>query len=53
MTQLPTGQIISKQDAHEAGFEVPGYSARKHRDQAMRDLGLTKVRGSRGGIYYE
>lgn len=27
MTQLPTGQIISKQDAHDAGFEVPGYSA--------------------------
>ena len=53
MTQLPTGQIISKQDAHDAGFEVPGYSARKHRDQAMRDLGLTKVRGSHGGIHYE
>ena len=26
MTRLPTGQIISKKDAHDAGFEVPGYS---------------------------
>ena len=31
MTQLPTGQIVSKQDAHEAGFEVPGYSAQAPR----------------------
>lgn len=27
--------------------------SRKMRDQAMRDLGLTKVRGAMGGTYWE
>lgn len=27
--------------------------ARRERDQAMRDLGLTRVRGSLGGVYWE
>ena len=27
--------------------------ARRERNQAMRDLGLKKVRGARGGIYWE
>ena len=27
--------------------------ARKEKDQAMRDLGLTKVRGALGGVYWE
>ena len=27
--------------------------ARKERDQAMRDLGLTKVKGALGGTYWE
>jgi hypothetical protein len=26
---------------------------RSERDQAMRDLGLVKVRGALGGVYYE
>lgn len=26
---------------------------RRERDQAMRDLGLTKVRGALGGTYFE
>jgi hypothetical protein len=28
-------------------------AARKARDQAMRDLGMTKVRGALGGTYWE
>jgi len=26
---------------------------RRERDQVMRDLGLTKVRGAMGGVYWE
>jgi hypothetical protein len=52
-TRLPDGQVVTKQEAHAMGYTVPGYSARVNRDQAMKDLGLTKVRGARGGTYYE
>jgi len=27
--------------------------ARRERDQALRDLGLVKVRGAQGGVYWE
>ena len=52
-TRLPDGQIVSKAAAHAAGYDVPGYSARKHRDQIMKDLGMRKVKGGLGGTYYE
>ena len=29
------------------------YASRKGRDQVLRDLGLTKVRGAKGGTYWE
>ena len=29
------------------------YQCRKDREQAMRDCGLTKVRGALGGVYWE
>jgi hypothetical protein len=46
MTRLPNGSIVTKAAAHVAGYDVPGYSARKNRDQAMKDLGMKKVKGA-------
>lgn len=58
-------EFLSRAFWHSAGIPVAGKSAtpavlaltprsrRQSRDQAMRDLGLTKVRGNLGGTYWE
>lgn len=39
--------------AKKAAARKKANSARKARESALRSLGLTKVRGSMGGVYWE
>ena len=41
------------QEQHETLIRRERNSARRERDQAMRDMGLKRVKGNLGGIYWE
>ena len=43
--------VLHARKVHEASIRKN--RARRERDQAMRDLGLVKVRGNLGGTYWE
>ena len=47
-----TGATLAKAIRHEASRQRRNRNARE-RHQAMLDLGLVRVRGGLGGVYYE
>lgn len=53
--QEPTQQELQKalEASKEALRKVRKNAVRRGREQMMRELGLIKVRGARGGVYWE
>jgi len=45
--------FIDRMTARDNVRKLKSRIARREKDQAMRDLGLVKVRGNLGGTYYE
>lgn len=58
MEEISTPDGVNTCEECETGLKTARKKAaaklqRKLRDQALKDLGLIKVRGAMGGVYYE
>lgn len=55
--RITGGMVIFEKDNQEEYLRLRKLALRNHkaseRNQAMRDCGLTRVRGANGGIYWE
>jgi hypothetical protein len=49
----PLQEQIANADKKDREKKDRKNKARRERDQAMRDLGLVRVRGALGGVYWE